>query len=80
MVENLIDQENRWYGKFRFFALVSNVLSFYETKQAVQLLIATSVSDPSWISECLYMPLSGNVLSFKARNTVEDGRKLNKWY
>eukprot|EP00978_Attheya_sp_CCMP212_P020851 scaffold60247_cov48-Attheya_sp.AAC.2 len=43
------------------------------TKQAVQLLIPTSVSDQSWISKCLCMPLSGDVLSFKARKAVDDG-------
>jgi hypothetical protein len=32
-----------------------------------------------WIRKCLCMPLRGGALSFKTRNTVEDGRKYNNW-
>ena len=32
-----------------------------------------------WIRKCLCIPLRGGALSFKTRNTVEDGRKYNNW-
>eukprot|EP00978_Attheya_sp_CCMP212_P019750 scaffold55661_cov46-Attheya_sp.AAC.1 len=46
----------------------------YETKQAVQLLIPTSVWDQSRIRKFLYKPLRlrGDAPSFKVRNAVED--------